>query len=596
MSAVSDIIAIVIIVVMLLSGWALIQFNQLDQTVKVFESNKIAFEQHRISADFGEILQIEEPTLKMSVGQLMGDMIYSWSYDFNYYGQSVNRKKIVEDIFDSIYGKENYYMEIIPPKMKIRLYFIVDGSESMKDDVNKLNAIIPGIKSFFRDKGDFIFEEKVFIMKNNMTPFDCSNFVDIDCSFIEPDHMIPVQNLNHCPKSEVGIYNKYFVDSLKNPSSRYFVGFDLYPSRICCTLNNCGSDMNILKGEFYEDWATASAYVAKEVPEARMESEFPTFTFIFPSSDELSSGSESDTPYVYPETGNNNSRVYYRTCQVSDGNRSLVFVKHAISVLKNYDYKVVPIFTDPKDSNISLSICDSSGNLCGTGGTCVDCKGKTNCKAYPSSGLHSNDETVKKIKDQMALLAGGDGVRKGNIIDCSEGGCDISSLKESIISNIDAVVGKKFEFGTKKSNAERYVVDKTLPLKDGTQRVVKIWVYKKQDPHDVVSVPPLSLKPVALIGFSPINPVIILSESKDVDVNFWSNSFDPLGNKIVSWVWNVDNSETFNGETFSKTFGVSDVGDHNVSLTVSNEKGLSNSAKIVIRVSVYNNLNNLSSS
>jgi hypothetical protein len=588
MSAVSDIIAIVIIVVMLLSGWALIQFNQLDQAVKVFESNKIAFEQHRISADFGEILQIEEPTIKMSVAQLMGDMIYSWSYDFNYYGQNVNRKEIVEKIFDSIYGKENYYMEIIPPKMKIRLYFIVDGSDSMRDDIDKLNVIIPDIKSFFRTKGDFIFEEKVFILKTNTNnSFDCTS-IDIDCSYIEADHKIPVTNTgNVCPSLGVGIYNKYFVDSLKNPQSPYFVGVDKFPARICC-MSNCSPDMNILKGEFYEDWATASAYVAKEVPEARMESEFPTVTFIFPASDELSSGSESDTPYSYQETGSN-VRVYYKTCNLSNGNRSLVFVNHAISVLKNYDYRVVPIFTDPK-GNGAPPICDSVGNLCVTSNDCVDCNGKLNCVSFPSSGLHSNPETINKIKEHMALLAGGDGVSKGNIIDCSSGGCDISLLKESIISTIDAVVGKKFEFGTKKDNAERYVVNKTLPLKDGTQREVKIWVYKKQEPYDVVSVSPLSLKPVALIGFSPLNPVIITSESNDVDVDFWSNSFDPLGNKIVSWVWRVDDSEPVEGKTFSKTFSVNDVGDHNVFLTVSNDKGVSNSVKISIRVSVYDNL------
>ena len=401
---------------------------------------------------------------------MLAEMAYSRKSRSSFFGQDVNLEGRVGQILDSVYGKGNYYLEMIPPKAKIRVYFVADNSQGMAGDIDNLNAMIPEIISGI--EGDYSIETAAYVM---------SRFPGTGCESLEnagecfdsaladygPEGEEGTLSGENCPKEGSGIYNKYFARELKRPSSPFFLMEDAIDSN-CVT----GADYNrVVRGKFYKDWATATAYVAREIDEKGVESGEPTLTFIFPLSDEISTGAAAD---LCSTKSPGAERSYCNIC-TGDANRferSSRAIGHALEVLSGYDYRVFPIAArSPQGMVVPDPLCNEDGSIC-TSGNCQPCCGTLNCTECPVEGLHGTPEDISQLRQDMARLAAGTG---GKVIDMI-GDEYASHMQDGIMRIINEAASQKFSFGTKKEGAQKYAVTRSIPMRGGKTAQVRFWL------------------------------------------------------------------------------------------------------------------------
>ncbi len=596
MSADSYIISGVVIALLLLSAWFLVNFNNVNHSLDAYEQSRRNFELNKAAWDIGEILSVTEPGLKMTIGELLGEIVYQRDGKVMYRNQELDVERKISDLLDSIYGKDNYYLEVFPPKVKVRLVFVIDGSRSLADDLENISNVIPNIEDYFKDQ-ELAIETIIYILKENeevsCRKINVPQAKCIDSGFEEFNNKFgpPV---NYCAqiKKDSGLYNKYFVDTLKNPYSEYYLEDDMISvntykddAYYCISKGELEfpNYKRFLRGFYYEDWATGVAYAVKDMERKQLNSPDPVLTLIFPVSDELSTGSESDATFSKKIEGSKwkyyERRLYYSVCDsdLIDQNRlkrADKTIKHAISVLKDTDYRVVPIFTSP-DYPITINLCNDKGqywpylyeersNCCGKA-FCSECDAV--------KGTHTSDYLVQEIKKDMQELAT---ATKGNLIDLS-GGYDIEYLQGVLLETITSITNKKFVFGTLKGE-ERYSVNRAIPLRGNRAVTFNFWVYKEKKPHNISPVSGFNLSPVAKAFADTYKAT--LSEGSVV-VNFWGNAFSPSGDNVKA-EWFLGDEKIHEGLSFEKSFN--EAGEYEVTLKVSDSSGntSSDSVKVVI--------------
>ncbi len=536
MTAVSNIFSAIIVIALLLTIVIIVQVSESKHFDDTFVANQTVFEQKKAAADLDSVLAITEPTTKMSLIDLISSMIYYRKHDFDLPDASIDARATIENVFDSVFGKQNYYLKAEQRLSNVRLFFLIDGSLSMQEDVEKISRVLPDMENILRAKKMTV-QTRIFIGSNATKDINCKSFVGYDC--VELD--------------EFNIY-KDFPD-LKT-GGKYALGYELNPS-------------SSLVGDHYEDWATMSIIAAKGCDPKRIED--GTITILFPVSDELSTGSEPDYCYRtgFP-SGGFGSKNHCLVCITDNGYaRSKKTIDHALEKIAGLDYLVLPILVSscqlPESIWSKMLVCGAS-----CGGCPVDAGTNTAC--YHPEVFN---DTNNSIKGQMLYFSTQrNGADKAEVLDLS-GGYSQEELENQLTSVLSKFVFYSFEIGTKKEDAEKLSIKRVLPLRGRTISEVTFWSYLEKENFSLKEAQPaLGLKPVALIDLTKdtTDPYKIFADG--------SASYDPEGGAL-SFEWHIDGDTAIasTNPSFTKTFIAGQEGEHTFQLTVRNPALLEGSAE-----------------
>ncbi len=535
MAASDDLISAVVIIIILFAGWFLIQYNNTGQEVGQFSSIQVSFEQERLSNDLGEILSITEPISGMPVSRLIAGAITSRGELIDLgYGREVNSKEYLSEVFNALYGENNYYLKATMPVTSLSINFVMDGSGTMSDDLDLLISSISGIENTFGKQYDM--EINLYIMKKiGDDKVSCSTINDKLSKSVNCNETLLAQG----NRNNNGMYVENGFDYLiKTTGSRFYIG-------------NTGFE--------YEDWATGVAAIAKDL-NSKIINPNETIAIIIPFSDELSTGSEASKCFTLDGL----NRAYCMTCESDETiedkekriERSKKTIENALWYLEKLNYAVFPVLTRI-DYIPDAPYCDAQGNKL-SNSTIVgsQCCGLTNCSNCTNNGLFNIPIVVNAIKEQMILLANGTG---GTFIDLSSG-YKGEKLMIEIINAINHAL-LSFEIGVKKDE-ERFAINRILPMGDGSVAEINFWVYKKREHTTLGNISSVNSLPIAIMDVNPKRGKVPFT------INFNAkHSFDPdEREKDVNVEW------YFNGTKISgvieDTFIVQESGDHNFLLKV----------------------------
>ncbi|MCX8190059.1 MAG: PKD domain-containing protein [Candidatus Diapherotrites archaeon] len=156
------------------------RYQHVAQQTKEMETYS---EEKRFEESFDALLKMTEPRTKETIGELFANCAYYGADDRNYGGIIVNCRDVLEELFDSFYGRENYYAKIPQHSSEItkgiEIYFIVDTSKSMTDDISKIGQSVIYIKNNFT--GDVNFH--IYTLASVMTVPQCS-MPNVECKVI----------------------------------------------------------------------------------------------------------------------------------------------------------------------------------------------------------------------------------------------------------------------------------------------------------------------------------------------------------------------------------------------------------------------------
>jgi predicted Zn-dependent protease len=519
LSVVSNIFSAVIISVLVLFAVLVAQMNEADYFASNFKSTEESFFQKKAESDLDAVLSLTEPTTRLSLLELVSNMVYYRQKTFDVGNTSINAEKTVENTFNAVFGKENYYFKAEYKPDTVRLYFLIDGSKSMEDDVSKISMVLPDVEKILKKEG-LIVKTKIFIGQKDI---NCSVFSGYSCEEVD----------------EGTLYSDF-------QELRFNLG------------SESGGGSSSLRGDFYEDWATLSLFASKRIPPKTISE--GTITLLFPVSDELSSGSEADYCYTSSFYWHGfNSKVECMVCSTDSGyERSKKTIDFAVENMKGLDYIVLPILVSGCKIPKSVWRLTASCGKPSCNGCIVELD-ETACY-HPEVFNDSNNS----IKSHMLYFSRQiNGSNKGAVIDLSAGYSE-EELKKQLQKVLEEFVFFSVEFGTKK-DAERISIKRLLPLRGKTFSEITFWSYLKKK-HFVLQ------QPEAATGE---RPVAVINLTKDLNDSYKvfadaSLSFDPNGSALA-FAWRIDDGNIISTqESFVKTFDVGEEGMHEFELTAVN--------------------------
>ncbi len=258
MSAIENVIAMVVLMGLFLAAFTIITgmnvtfFGEVvDQSVKEFNAEKYG-------NDLDAILNITEPVSKDSYANLLADAVYYRQsyFDYNapqdlainddiayYYNDelwpeeyTLQVNKLMQLTFNKLYGENNYYLEIAPLFVKLRLYFIIDGSSSLENEVEQLKEVIPSLIQDFNSEFDVV--AKVFVLADGgLDQLDpCADIQKhADCKYLHKEEMYSNQVSNGWLRAskqitsslENGLWNSpYYIRSEPSFDSKWILSND----------------------------------------------------------------------------------------------------------------------------------------------------------------------------------------------------------------------------------------------------------------------------------------------------------------------------------------------------------------------------------
>jgi hypothetical protein len=591
MAATDNIIGMVIIVSVLLIAGIILQTNYLNQASTFIGATQDVYEQKKASSDIDSILQLTEPVSKLKLSKIITDSVYANNGVSKVYGFDFNQVDYIKQVFDSIYGSGNYFVEIKPPITKIRLFFLMDGSSSMQNDMNALSKIIPSITNHFKDK-NYIVESKTYVLVQGTSdnPVKASNFTGMNAVDVPADNVIGASG-SGCSfdSANKGVYNKYFFNNLKKTDSNYYVGWDLYthttgfdqiPS--CIPLID-----KKIRGQHYEDWASGVAFVAKDVARKSVgDFNDPTLTIIAPLSDEIASGSEADNCYDTVLTPSERNRCELCNADQNRFLRAERLVKFATDKIRdeNFDYIVFPIAIRPETtlpSQNDQNFCGPDGEVrsnCSTS-ICYPCCDKTNCNECNSSGIHNNQTVISEMISEMNSLATATG---GEVIDLTNGYSDENEFLGTFLNAVEKA--EKSIFIGEEKKEEKIVINRLIPTSNSTFVELRVGFYKDTNRQQIQNLQVQNQPPVLKLYYSPSSGTVRNGASFSVTLDA-RNSFDPEGEDL-NFSWKRENVEFSTNPNTTAQIIVK--GDHNFEITIVDPKGASSNQKFVVKATESN--------
>jgi hypothetical protein len=595
-SAISNILTLAILTGLMLVAIVFIQLSEARSLESGFLTTQVVFEQHKTSNDLDALLSTTEPESQTKVVDLIANSLYFKATTLQYGDSTIDVPHLVDTLFTGVYGEGNYYLNIESRAQTIRTYFVIDGSGSLADDVQKLREVIPGIDAIFDEKG-FLVSTEIFVLKKLGEPdVNCDAFIGI----------APCTEVN-----ETDLYGNY--DTLEGLGRDCLIG-NISRNSAGEISQDCLHQVS-RRGEHYEDWATGTAYVAETIPETGSNENI--ITIIFPVSDELSTGSEPERCFDMGELSGatpNRSRLQCGICRLISNSGELeapdplvqtypfyrqeLTMQNALSVLDRYQnelgYVIFPIFTSPcgilPEKWNTYTYCTSSVDN-PTGQCCTADPESTSCPTCllqendaDTACLHNNAPILDRIRSDMERLAG----ETGKVLDLTGGDYDPKDLKNELETILDEQASYSLVSGTLDESRERFVVERTVPLSNRENVPLQFVIYRDSVQADIQTVDVASYSteipfaPVAVISVDREN---VLEETIDPPAecnttggNFivnvsGSQSFDRNPGDTITFTWEDIESGTVlsDEETFCHGFSApaDGIGIHTLRLTVS---------------------------
>ncbi|MEM4598073.1 MAG: PKD domain-containing protein [Candidatus Diapherotrites archaeon] len=183
MADTSQVISAAIVVGLFFVALFAVEISRYQHVAQQTKEMETYAEERRFEESFDALLKMTEPRTKETIGELFANCAYYGAEDKNYGGIMVNCRDVLEELFDSFYGHENYYAKVPQHSSDINkgveIYFIVDSSQSMTDDISKIGQSIVYITNNFT--GDINFH--IYTLASVMTVSQCS-MPNVECKVI----------------------------------------------------------------------------------------------------------------------------------------------------------------------------------------------------------------------------------------------------------------------------------------------------------------------------------------------------------------------------------------------------------------------------
>jgi len=466
MTAISDLfIAFVLLSTFFIAGVIVVK-TAMDQSVAEIQISQTSFEKDLYETSVDSILMISENNTRKSFGSLLTDLVYYKKKLINNSGDMINLSDQLKPMLDYAYGEGKYYFSIEPKVDQIILYFVFDGSNSLKEERDILAAHL----------GEVIDD-------------------------VEEDYDIP----NHVEVRVLSTANKQTEDAAKC-TGRLAQGYNcqlILDDKYDCygeAGNICFDEPAVAVNRAKEaysrtDWAAGSAYMVDKMDDSR----FSILKIIFPVSDELSTSSIPDQ-CLREHFAYITSMTTCDVCNLSGKdtvNRSLARVNKLIELVGEKQGLVMyPINAAPYDvdsceydyDNVKGSIegyfervygptiTPAGLNFCGDtySGNLV-CGGCT--ETVDESLVCFHPEVWGNISYQMQMLGNstdfGGVIRLQNVADLPN---QINVVINNVISSLNFKIGEYWP------DRERVAIIKVMPLAVSTSEAIymKLWVYEDE--------------------------------------------------------------------------------------------------------------------
>ena|GEM_PF-4322351 len=464
MSVTENVMGGVIVMFIFLVAGAIVMHNLTEHTVSKVDLTKNKYLEEAYSSDFNAVLQATEPTTMRSFADLLTDALYYRQDNMTFGNTTVNVRDFFKGTLNAVIGEDRYYLEIKPKIIEVSLNFVIDGSDSLLDERQKLAdelpSIIEGVKKKIYETGEEIVVANIYILGNKYDLKDrqkCdiynTNRADISCYTIGADELYaPPEDFNN---------ETYDVNS----KDQYKVEFNVTPP-----YSDANYVRNIRKAgekDYYEaDWGAGVAYASAH------NKGMAKLVVLFPVSDELSTSSIPDACFHISDIPRQ------KMCDLCDTNcpadRSAASVEKALQVAKANGHIVNPIYSFNCDYdykpmfNTYFEIVHgrSTSNTCGEA-VCGGCS--------VNNGVCFHPECEDVILEQMNHVAG---ETFGKVINLE----DIQNLVYDISTTIDDNIEEyKFRLGAEYEHATRFVSERSLPLPNKLMTDAKLFIYPNKN-------------------------------------------------------------------------------------------------------------------
>jgi PKD repeat protein len=165
-----------------------VEISRLQQAGETTQAMQTFAEERRLEESLDSLLKMTEPRTKETVAELIANCSYYGADQQVYGGIALNCRDVLQELFDGFYGRENYYVKI--PRLKfessisVQLFFIVDTSKSMEDDLEKIGTSIEYLtNNFSGDINFFIYTLALY------TPVHQCSYPNVTCAQIPKNEL-----------------------------------------------------------------------------------------------------------------------------------------------------------------------------------------------------------------------------------------------------------------------------------------------------------------------------------------------------------------------------------------------------------------------
>jgi hypothetical protein len=397
-------------------------------------------------------------------------------------GQDIDVEQEFSQALDELLGQGNYYFTVEPQVKGVSVSYILDGSQTMADKRQAVNAELPDLVQDLRG----LFGEEaavyshVYILQGAGTTGSCNDFTfnraDITCDNIRGEDVYAF------------LEYKGYAPPVPAPYRTYR---EWIYSEHAATVSHM----------FESDWASASAYASYKYQDSGEEKLLTSKHVVVVVADEMASNSKADACHGLRKPmdtyvcflcdatcpTNRSFRLVNQTKEILVDNNDLFFGFHSLRCDYNYDSSVndqmltrytcrftdagcggILDLEDPENSGRENPTAEEWGvesfcleNACGG---CVPPSPPTGKYCY-----HSNCNQY--IISNLTLLAEATG---GRAVDLS----DLQQLTDEVFQYFEGQTHAfDFTIGVLDETRDRYVVERRLTLSNGKRITLRFWIY-----------------------------------------------------------------------------------------------------------------------
>jgi hypothetical protein len=186
MAIVEDVISIVIIIVIILVAGIFLMNNYMRITQDKEEFWLQYDLEDKYSSSFNSLLEVSEPNSRRSFGDLLGSAAYYRNDIIDTPSGEVQISQEFKKLLDTLFPDQNYFFEVSAPFESLELIFMVDGSESMKDEskylAENMNFILKEVNESYEFKNMNVSASVYILDMPNST--GCKDYSSASCGYL----------------------------------------------------------------------------------------------------------------------------------------------------------------------------------------------------------------------------------------------------------------------------------------------------------------------------------------------------------------------------------------------------------------------------